>query len=186
MKKILKNRRRLENKKGMTIVELIAGMLVLAIIAVSATTVLVSTTRAYTRATSLAEINTLFDSLSKEMLSELSRASGITVSGTALEIRTNVNTIVYDIGVGGNSGLLCRSSDYDTDNYFPVLDRQYYKDKELRLKYYTSGGALDANEITDRTTHQALIVRLELLTDSNVIASRDYAVMPLGLNQYSR
>lgn len=162
-----------KNKKGMTLMELIVGMLVFFIIAISVTAALPSILGAYTKSNDLAEINTIFNSLTLEMLNDLSDASYVAVSEPTLTIKTNKKTVVYDIGTGDYSGLLLKDGK-------PVLDISYYKGKTVNLKYYDENG-----DILSGVAAQAVVVRMILLSgDGEIMATRDYASKPLGLTQY--
>lgn len=170
----------LKNKHGMTMIELIVGMLVFSIIAISVSTILVPTLRAYAKANDLAEINTLLDNLSAEILDDISRADKVTLSGgsTNLRIETNVNTVIYDIGASApNEGLLCRDGT-------PVLHEDYYKGKTVRLECYQDDksallddGTISHDTISDGTMPSTFYVRMTLISsEGNDMASRDYAV----------
>lgn len=166
----------LKNKNGMTMIELIVGMLVFSIIAISASTILVPTLRAYAKANDLAEINTLLDNLSAEVLDDISRATEVTITNTGIapdtnteiKIKTNVNTVTYD----ATSGLLCMDGT-------PVLHEDYYKGKTVRLECYKDDKSVPLYDLTtsDGTLPSTFYVRMTLFSsEGNVMASRDYAV----------
>ena len=64
--------KRIFNSKGMTLIELLVGLFVFSIIAVSVLTVLVSSLGAYMRARDYAEVNTLMDNLSALVMDSIS------------------------------------------------------------------------------------------------------------------
>ena len=166
MKKLLRN------KKGMTLVEVLVGMLVFTILVTLITWILVPITRFYTQTNDLAETNLLLDNLSNQMLDDLWGAVDVAASGTELTIRTNADTVVYDIGTDNNEGLICKDDR-------PILDRKYYKGKTINLEY------LDTDEkLISGTAPSAFLIRITLLSDGAIVASRDYAVKPLVLNSY--
>ena len=153
----------------MTLVEAIAGILIFAIIAASATTILASVSRAYVKANDLAEANVLLNSLSSVILTDLRYTSGVTVSGSEIEIKTGSGTVVYDV----EDGLLYRDER-------PVFDRQYYKGKTIAMEYYADDGESEAEENPIK-----FIVRIKLFSESKALmVSRDYATRPLVLNAY--
>lgn len=163
----------LKNKKGMTLMEVVVGMLTFSIIVISVTIVLPSILGAYDKANDLAEINTMLDNLTFEMLSDLSDATEATVSDTAITIKTNRKTVTYSIGAGDNAGLLLKDGR-------AILEKSYYKGKTVKVEYYNE----DSTKL-EGTVSKSIIVKMILLSDSaSVMATRDYAVKPLGLSQY--
>lgn len=165
----------LKNKKGITMIEMVVGMLVFSIIAISVTTILVPVLNAYSKANDLAEINTLLGNLSAEILDDLARSTSATVSdsGTKLTITTNANTIVYDIdaATGETDGFLCR-------NGIAVLHEGFYKNKTVSVEYCDSDGAT----LSDGDVPAKFYVRLTLTSsEGTTMASRDYAVNLLRL-----
>ena len=159
----------LKNKKGMTLVEAVAGIMVFAVIAATVTTILVSVSKAYVKSNDLAETNLLLNNLSREVLSELRSASGVTVSGSKIKIRTGSKTVLYSV----ENGFLYRDET-------PVFDEKYYNGKTMALAYYA-----DEQETEISPNPDEFIVRVKILSaDNRVTISRDYAVKPLGLNAY--
>ena len=162
----------LNSKSGMTLVEVLVGMLVFAILATCVTWILIPITKFYTQTNDLSETNLLLDNLSDQMLDDLWGAIDVAASGTSLTIRTNADTVVYDIGIDENEGLLCKDER-------PIFERKYYKGKTINLEYLDT----EENPISG-TAPSAFIIRITLLSDGTAVESRDYAAKPLVLNSY--
>lgn len=173
---------RRNNKKGMTLIELIAAMLVFTVIATTVTTVLVSITKVYIKANDLAESNLLLDNLSAELMEDLTSATDIEFSDTindakALTVVTGKGKTVYDFN---SEGYLTR--DYGSGPVL-VLDKGYYKNKTAGVSY----GYADASPLTNGSIQKAeMLFTLTIYTDDNgtsiPMVSRTYAVKPLGLS----
>jgi type II secretory pathway pseudopilin PulG len=90
--------KRLNNKKGATLTELIVGMLVLSIILLAVTSVFLPLYNAHVYANDMAEINALLNSLSAVIISDIERATGgITLTGGTLTIPVRADEdIIYD------------------------------------------------------------------------------------------
>jgi prepilin-type N-terminal cleavage/methylation domain-containing protein len=73
--------RRIPGNKGVTLIELIIAMLVMAVIMIAATTVFAPMLQAYQRANNLAEVNTLLDNISALVMSDVASATEIFENG---------------------------------------------------------------------------------------------------------
>lgn len=173
----------LKNKKGMSLLEVIIGMMMFTMIASSVIGIMISTLRTHTMANDLAETNSLLDSLSAEILSDLGDAVEAEVSGQRLTITTDTIEIEYDVDSEG----------FVTRGGVRTLSEQYYKGRTARLEYYNASvdpisliGYSGSNPIIPAApVPSKLVVRIILFDrDDNPTASRDYAAMPLGLNPY--
>lgn len=175
MKRILKNR------KGMTLIELLIGMLIFSIIMAAVSSVFAPTLRVYYSAIELAECNSLLNSLSAEILHDISRAekksdgsAGITASSTSILIHRKTGTIEYGTKVYGASGKLLL-----TRNGTPVLGEQFYKGKSLILSFRNPDA--DKSEISGAFP-DSFYVRLTLQrADGTELVTRDYAAAPIGM-----
>jgi len=73
-------RKKLKNKKGMTLIELMVGMLIFSMLGASASVILAPTMRVAFGAIDLAENNSLLALMSSELLSDMKRAVNMTVT----------------------------------------------------------------------------------------------------------
>jgi len=73
--------RRIPGKKGVTLIELIIAMLVMAIIMIAATSIFAPMLQAYQRANNLAEVNTILDNISALVMSDVVSATEIEPPG---------------------------------------------------------------------------------------------------------
>jgi prepilin-type N-terminal cleavage/methylation domain-containing protein len=78
---MLKLIRRIPGNKGVTLIELMLAMLVMAIIMIAATTVFAPMLQAYQRANNLAEVNTLLDNISALIMNDVASATEINPPG---------------------------------------------------------------------------------------------------------
>jgi prepilin-type N-terminal cleavage/methylation domain-containing protein len=143
--------KKIKNKCGMTLVELIAVLFIFSIIGTSVSAVLVPTLRAFARANDLAEMNTLMDNLTKELLNDLSTAKDIDEFGLGgIEIKkANGARIAYVVGeiidigddpvfMPGAQGYLHRGdSAADPSVFMPVLVLApgFYKNKAIEIVF---------------------------------------------------
>ncbi len=165
VKKILKSR------KGLTLVELIISIVILAIIALAIAWLMVPMMNVFDRNNTLSEMNAILDDSAKELENALSRAQRANVSGTRLEVVSNNQQDVYDL----DQGILQK-------NGRNLVADGYYRDATLQVAYLDpdTGAALDG-PITS-----GVVMRISAAIDGQVQMERDYAVSPMGLNQYNR
>lgn len=164
----------LSNKKGMTLMELIVGMMLFAIVAGTVSAILVPMLKAYTKANEIAEYNTLLDNIANQIIADLLQSTDdpllnntkpsimITIDNYAdvlYEIDDNIDSVNY--------GALLR-------NGTPVFTKKFYKSNSVSFVCELESGADKAYKLT---------VTISSDKDGSSI-SRDYAVRPLVLNQY--
>ena len=193
-------RKIMNNKKGLTLMELIVGLLMFSIIAVAVSMSLAPTLFAYMSANDFAEYNALLDNLANNITSELSQATSVETFNNNvwminnadvndllfLEFETNSRVVRFAVrnGVLRQEGL-AREPDglggfTSVPRYFDVFSSDFYKNKEVAFR-------LTADDPTAPTSF-TLSVRL---TSTAPIAStgqgfeieRDYTIRPLMLNQ---
>lgn len=153
MKKLLKS------KKGMTLVELLAGMLIFTIIAAASSVILSSMLKASIKANDLAEYSVLLDNAANQMISDMSEAASLDIGSSTITIN-NPNNIEYTIGEGGD---LQR-------NGSPVFSEEYYKNKKIGFT------------CKDLDNGAYVLTVVLIGSDEAELISRDYAVKPLALN----
>lgn len=161
---MIKASRCLKNNKGFTFVELIVAMLLLTIITSSVATVLAPTLKAYNYANDIAEMNTLLDNIANELTVELDNAIDVEFDSSdgVLTVTTNSKSVNYTVN---SDGYLVRNGKL-------LLDTSYYKNKTINISY---------SAVND---DKAFYITIDIIDNSVIIMSRDYAVKPLGLNQY--
>lgn len=164
MKKLLKI---LKSKRGTTLMELIIGMVISVIIASYVSAILAPMLTVFNRSNDLAEVNTLFDNISEEMINDFSRATAITVAsdGRSVNISTGYGEVLYDRLDGGVDNELRR-------NNILVFAKDYYKRKHLSVQIISVSNNINA----------PFTLRISVANRNNEpLASRDYAVSPLFL-----
>ena len=112
-------RKVLKNKKGMTLIEILIGSLLFAIVTATATAVLAPMMQAFSRANDLAEYNILLDNVGNKLVSEISQASEIK-SEDPLRLVIQGNIIEYTV----HNGSLER-------NGLPVFPQGFYEGKSI-------------------------------------------------------
>lgn len=169
-------------KAGVTIIEIIVGMLLFSVIAMSISSILVPVLRTYANANELAEMNTLLDNLANEITSDFASARSITFSGPEENMTATVDS-VFTYAV--DRGILFK-------NITPVLPANYYKRKTVTVTYYDASGygdvAWTASPPSVTSSTSSYIISITLLNgDGNPMISREYAVRPLVIeaNQYN-
>jgi prepilin-type N-terminal cleavage/methylation domain-containing protein len=148
--------KRLNNKKGVTLTELIVAMLVMSIIMLSVTSVFMPMYNAYVHANDMAEINNLHNALSSVIMNDIENAWDIGwVGGTrTLSIATRVNAapnVIYTI----DNGRLMR-------NGSEVFDERFYRRNAVNIGYRRDGD-----------------IAYVMLTVNGY--NREYAARPVGL-----
>ena len=177
------------NKKGLTMMELIVGILVLTIILVAVTSIFAPMLRAYQRANNLAEANTILDNLAAFILDDIARAGEILplddrilgngdvtppipppVITPELTISSSALTVIFDVAIEPESGrqILWRE---DVGRLYrsPVLAPEFYRNTHL-----------DIGWTVDRT-YCLVTITLRLYSDDGWQRERTYAIRPLAL-----
>ena len=170
----------LKNKKGMTLIEVIVGIVMFAIISLAISMVLAPTLFAYMRANDFAEYNTLLDNLANQILSDLSQSTETPVFieddwDSDVSITQNTRVINYTVADAGdlrNTMILFRQVGNAEPS--PVFSEDFYKRKNVSFK-------IETNE-TEAAVVYLLTVRLQSQS-GNLEIEREYAVRPLVLNQ---
>jgi len=185
----------IRNKKGVTIFELIIGILMFAIISVIASMLLAPILSSFTRANDFAEYNALLDNIANQIISDMSqstrqpelRAPGPTPGvfppgvftpenhGLFLTIFTQNRTIRYAV----NGGILQievgrTPPPGNLPIWEPVFSEDFYKRKNVSFRVVADN---------PENTAYILTVRLTERGNAGFVIERDYAVRPLMLNQ---
>lgn len=164
----------LKCKKGMTLVELIVGVMIFTVITTIASAVLAQMVRVYSQSNELAELNTLLDNVANHIVSDISNATTPLVNigiDNEITVVIDTNTITYTVA---GDGTLLRSAGGAAP--IPILPKTFYKNKSV-------GFVLN---LSPSGTGTAYMLTVTIHSDHNgsPIISRDYAIRPLALNQY--
>jgi len=131
---MIKRMKHIFNKKGVTLIELLMSMLVMAIIMIAVTTVFIPMFRAYQRANNLAEVNTLLDNISTLVMNDvagitdppdLTPATVTLDDGTVLNRLFRLQATFFIDYYLDNAGIIWRSvQDMEP---MPLLPHHFYK-----------------------------------------------------------
>jgi type II secretory pathway component PulJ len=188
-----------KNKKGMTLMELVVGMVMFTIISITISMLLAPILSAYTRANDFAEYNALLDNIANEIINDISQSTAPPVftagsgddgfaqdnDGIFLRITTPSGIIRYAVigGVLQREGLWQARDEYGLPVGAPiprfddVFAEDFYKRKTVSFNWEAD---TDPNVYT-------LTVRLTENRGWGAASfeiQRDYAVRPLMLNQF--
>jgi type II secretory pathway pseudopilin PulG len=174
--------RLIRDKRGVSLVELIVSMVLLSFITVAVFAVMTPILRVYTQAGEIAEINTLLDNVANEMIGTVRNITA-EINESELDIifsRSNPNEILLLHG----SGYVLTEYSVDDDgvllkNGVPFFSKAFYKGSSVSFAISLSESA-SANE-----TAYIITVTITSDRDATRVVSRDYAVVPLVLNQYN-
>jgi len=172
LKKILKS------KKGLTLIELVVGLVIFSIISVAVSASLAPTLFAFMRANDFAEYNILLDNIANQIISDLSQSTvepdfpeaGEWPEGWNELTITQLAAIVNYAIDRPESGLLTKEMSGITWEVFPD---DFYNRKTVAFKI--------AN-VEDSSSY-ILTIRLQN-TNGDFVIEREYAVRPLILNQH--
>ncbi|MCL2079538.1 MAG: type II secretion system GspH family protein [Oscillospiraceae bacterium] len=169
----------LKSKKGLTLVELIIGIIVMSVILVAISGVVMPMMRFQARAIEVAEQNAMLDSLANQIIYDLASAidtpnqsgnSGEDDWALVISTGTGGGTVTYTI----DSGIIMREQ---AGVKSPLLPEGYHRKLEAQVN---SVGIVELNEIeVDGIVYELTI---ELKKDDTLF-SRAYAARPLALNQ---
>jgi len=154
----------------MTLVELIVGMLLFAIIAASVSAILVPMLRIQSHANELAEQNALLDTVANQIIGNLSSATvPLKNPGADNEIYITVdNPDDVKYTVDESNGIMLK-------NGSPVFSKSFYKNKSI--SFFCKETQDDSKKVYELTV-------IILSDKGGEIIRRNYAVRPLALNQY--
>jgi hypothetical protein len=157
------------DKRGVTLVELVVGMIVTLIVVSAAGAVLTPMMRVFARSNDLAEMNKLLDTVSGLLIADINRADRIDIDGDDIRITTNVEVIDYYI----DEDILFRAPVVDDVRAEgrPVFQRDYYKRKMLGIEFSELGENIKV----------PFLITLTISDRFGELGRRDYAVSPLGL-----
>ena len=114
MKKLLKN------KKGVTLMEVIIGGVLFALVALTVATVLAPMMMSFSIANDIAEYNLFLDDIGNRITSDISQSSSITFTGGILSLTINSEAVSYSI----SNGILLR-------NGSKVFSEDFYRGKRI-------------------------------------------------------
>ncbi len=171
---------KLKNKDGMTLVELVIGMIVFAIITLAVVTVMMPLLRVYAESNDLAEINALVDSVGSQIVKDMSGMDGpltpVAPSDTLVSPGTDnvsFDTHIFSISYGTNS-----TTRVFERNGAPMFDEIYYKQKNIGVMFSqkptTEVGTATVYDVTITITRRG---------EANPMTTRVFTVKPPILNQ---
>jgi len=161
MKKLLKS------KKGVSLMELIVGMMLFGMVALTVTAAISPLMMAYRRANDLAEYNQILDVIGNRVAGEMAKATSITTGTDTLTLVVDNVTVVYSL----NSGHL--QVQRGTAAATLVYQAEFYRGKTISFDFTGSVPA-------DRTYFFNLTVTSTALSGtSGATLTRPYAVRPL-------
>ena len=186
----------LKNKKGLTLIELIVGILMFIIIAIVVSTSLAPILFSYVRANDFAEYNTLLDNIANQIIGDMAQSteepkftSGWVVDNTGrLTITTKSRIVTYtventlaDVGgvlqVGGVTAGVDEDDDpIILDDFRDVFSADFYKNKVISFRVDKDTGPLIAYILTVRLRENSTLGNIFEI-------EREYAVRPIMLNQ---
>ena len=158
-------KKRLKDKKGMTLTELLVTIVIFSLVTAAVSTMLISMLRVYGRANDFAEYNSLIDSTANPIVGDLLESTAkpeLEDLGSKIAIIMGSARIEYSVN---EEGVLLR-------NNSPVLVKGYYKGKSVRIA------------CTSSDSGKEYTLTVTVFSDSGTAVSRDYTVRPLVLNQY--
>ena len=176
----------LKSKKGLTLMELIVGILMFTIISITISMLLAPILMSYTRANDFAEYNALLDNIANRIVNDLSQSTMPPVftpdpgpwaqdDGIFLEVFTNNRIIRYAL----SGGVLQRADRLDAagdPDLHDVFSEDFYRRKDVSFMLE------EADENPDFTGYR-LTVRLTERRTAGFQIYREYAIRPLMLNQ---
>jgi len=177
IKKLLKL---IKNRRGATLVELMVGMIIAAIVMGAASTIMAPMLRVFMHAGELSETNKLLDTVAALIIDDINRAETPTsINGNVITITTNVEVFEYYIDPTDNI-LMRRTVDRDTGNpvpntNFPVFAEDFYRHKGLGVTYNTP------NVDVSNNINGPFEFTLTIIGRDGPMTSRTYAVNPMGL-----
>jgi len=170
MKKIFKS------KKGLTLIELVVGMVIFGIISTAVAASLAPTLFAFMRANEFAEYNLLLDNIANQILDDLSQSTEkLEPAVNDITITKHATKVRYTISDDSEfpEGILLRDLG---GNLQPVFSEEFYRRKTVTFEF--------ADVSTEDTAAYMLTIRLININEDFEI-DRDYAVRPLILNQHT-
>jgi len=153
-----------KNKKGVTLMEVIIGTLLFALVTITVATVLAPVMLTFKRANDIAEYNLLLDNIGNHITSDIAQASKVVPVIGGLTLTINSIEVTYTFP----AGILLK-------NEKEVLSADYYDRKTISFS-------------VDDTDSPNIIVTVTIIpsgrTDrSGASLSRDYAVRPLMISK---
>ncbi len=171
---------KLKNKNGMTLVELVIGMIVFAIITLAVVTVMMPMLRVYAESNDLAEINALVDSVGSQIVKDMtgmdSPLTPIAPSTTLVSpgaSNVSFSTSIYSISYG-----TAPITGVFQQNGAPMFDERYYKQKTISVMFSQKSAADVGTAVVYDVT-----ITITRRGEVNPMTTRVFTVKPPILNQ---
>jgi len=171
------------NNKGVTLTELIVTIMVVSIILSATVSVVGPVLRAFERANSFAEANTLLDNLAALIMHDVANAREIEPlegligyvddeadGGAVVPARLTILTSRYvflEVHEIDGLNILTRHDEYDGDDPVPLLAGNYYRGKSVSVGWIVENGIVT--------------IHLTLRSANGWEIEREYVARPLGL-----
>jgi hypothetical protein len=157
------------NKKGMSLMEILVGSLMFAMIAVTVSAVLAPMMMSFSRAADFAEYNTLLDNVGNRIASDLAKSSGIPTDLGELDMVgisiNSENDVIYTISEA--EGILLR-------NGTQVFPPGMYRNKRVSFIVFDTAPGFTIEVTVNPTDRPGTM---------GATISREYAVRPIRLIQ---
>ena len=174
------------NKKGLTMMELIVGILVLTIIMTAVTSIFAPMLRAYQRANNLAEANTILDNLANEIMYHITQADEI--YPPVRDIGCDDIPPMMTISLGGGRDIIFDIDDYENllfieDVLSPYPRRLLFEPEFYRGTTIDFGWAVNRGYVEEEWVDIYGLVTITLMIDSpdGWYRYRRYTIRPFML-----
>jgi len=169
----------LNDNRGMTLIELMVGMMIFAVITTSALSIFMPMMKIMMRSTEISEYNTQFDNVANLVINDLSSSTGPAVVNRSAPGQPLVRllieidypgAVVYEYDA---NGILLR-------NGIPLLPERFFGWTSVVLECIN---IFEDDDDIDAIVYHLSVSLLGINDDTGV--SRTYVVRPLALNQYN-
>ena len=164
-------RRAYKNKKGMTLMEVLVGSMLFGMVVVTVSAIISPMIMSYRRANDLAEYNMILDNVGNLLVSEMSQASDVLITGTGVELsfQSGAPKVIFNVV----DGSLIKTFDTVTPQSTPAFPPGFYRGKSVEF------------EVTGVEPNFTILVTVRAdgtTGPSSAAMQRAYAVRPLQLS----
>jgi len=152
----------------MSLMEILVGSLMFAIVAITVAAVIAPMMMAFSRANNFAEYNTMLDSVGNQIVSDIARSTAAPVAGDSV-VAITINSdsdVVYTV----EDGVLMR-------NGVPVFSEGFNRGKTISF--------IVTEDTLNNGVGYSVAVTVTSGSETGMTIERPYAVRPLMLNQES-
>ena len=155
--------KRVLNTKGLTLMEMVFSLFIIAIITTSAISVFVPTLQAQRQTVDISEVNSQLDIVASLILDDIVSALEIEI-GIGTDLNVTIFTtyyIEYTMGIVGNRNIILR-------NGAPLIDSGYYRNMHVFAAMEEDDGVIT--------------LTLTMTNNDGFRATREYISRPVGLS----